>query len=125
MLDGTGSGGIPLELRDRIVELADGNPLFGEEMVRMFIDRGVLSLHQGRWQIAGRVEELSVPGSIQAVLAARLDALPETEKVAAQDAAVVGRVFWDSVVADLMRAPADRVGDLLRRLRIKGACCGP
>jgi class 3 adenylate cyclase/tetratricopeptide (TPR) repeat protein len=119
LLDGLAPGGLPSELRDRIVELADGNPLFGEELVRMFIDRGVLSLHEGRWSMSTSVETVSVPGSIQAVLAARLDALPGTEKVVAQDAAVVGRVFWDSVVADLTRSPPERVGDLLRRLRVK------
>jgi class 3 adenylate cyclase/tetratricopeptide (TPR) repeat protein len=119
LLDGLVPGGIPRELRNRIVELADGNPLFGEELVRMFIDRGVLLLHEGQWQIAGRADDLSIPGTIQAVLAARLDALPDTEKHAAQDAAVVGRVFWDAVVADLMSSPTERVADLLRRLRVK------
>ena len=56
---------------------------------------------------------------MQAVLAARLDALPAREKQLAQDAAVVGRVFWDAVLAFLAGERPTRVDDLLRRLRVK------
>jgi class 3 adenylate cyclase len=119
LVEGLMPGGIPAELRRRIVELADGNPLFTEELVRMFVDRGVIRFVDGRWQLALAVDELEVPGSVQAVLAARLDALPEHEKRLAQDAAVVGRVFWDAVLAFLAGDPAARIDDLLRRLRVK------
>ncbi|MDQ3880298.1 MAG: AAA family ATPase, partial [Chloroflexota bacterium] len=72
LLEGT----LPVELRDRIVALADGNPLFTEELIRMLMDRGVLRYVDGGWRLARPVDEVEVPGSIQAVLAARLDALP-------------------------------------------------
>ena len=49
------------------------------------------------------VDEVEIPGSIHAVLAARLDALPPAEKRTAQDAAVVGRIFWDALIAHLSR----------------------
>ena len=47
---------------------------------------------------------IDIPPSVQAVLAARLDTLPAEEKRVAQDAAVVGRIFWDVVVAHLAQA---------------------
>jgi len=119
LLEGLMPGGIPAALQARIVELADGNPLFTEELVRMFVDRGVIRWADGRWQLALAVDELEVPGSVQAVLAARLDALPAREKQLAQDAAVVGRVFWDAVLAFLAGERPTRVDELLRRLRVK------
>ena len=114
-------GSVPAELRERIVAMADGNPLFTEELVRMLMDRGVLRYMEGEggWRLAAPVDEVEVPGSIQAVLAARLDALPAGEKRAAQDAAVVGRIFWDAVLAALLREDPGATREVLRRLRVK------
>jgi len=119
LVDALLAGGLPAELRDRVVTLADGNPLFTEELVRMFVDRGVLRFGDGRWQLARPVEEVEIPGSIHAVLAARLDGLPPAEKRAAQNAAVVGRIFWDALIAHLSRQGTSATGELLRRLRVK------
>ncbi len=119
LVDALLSGGLPAELRDRVVTLADGNPLFTEELVRMFVDRGVLRFGDGRWQLARPVEEVEIPGSIHAVLAARLDGLPAAEKRAAQNAAVVGRIFWDALISHLSRQGTSATGEVLRRLRVK------
>jgi tetratricopeptide (TPR) repeat protein len=119
LVDGLLSGGLPPALRERVVGLAEGNPLFAEELIRMFVDRGVLRLADGAWELARPVEEVEVPSSVQAVLAARLDGLPRDEKRLAQNAAVVGRVFWDILVAHLGRLGPGPTGDLLRRLRVK------
>lgn len=115
LLEGT----LPAELRERIVAMADGNPLFTEELVRMLMDRGVLRYVDGGWRLAHPVDDVEVPSSIQAVLAARLDALPSGEKRAAQDAAVVGRIFWDAVLGALLREDAGAIREVLRRLRVK------
>jgi tetratricopeptide (TPR) repeat protein len=119
LVDALLAGGLPAELGERVVLLADGNPLFTEELVRMFVDRGVLRFVDGRWELARPVDEVEIPGSIHAVLAARLDGLPAAEKRAAQDAAVVGRVFWDALIAHLSHQGAAATGELLRRLRVK------
>ncbi len=119
LVDALLAGGLPAELRDRVVTLADGNPLFTEELVRMFVDRGVLRFGDGRWQLARPVEEVEIPGSIHAVLAARLDGLPPAEKRAAQNAAVVGRIFWDALISHLSRQGTSATGEVLRRLRVK------
>jgi class 3 adenylate cyclase/tetratricopeptide (TPR) repeat protein len=119
LVDALLAGGLPPELRERVVGLADGNPLFTEELVRMFVDRGVLRFGDGRWQLARPLEEVEIPGSIHAVLAARLDGLPAAEKRAAQNAAVVGRIFWDALLAHLARQGTAATGEVLRRLRVK------
>ncbi len=119
LMNGLLDGGVPGALGERIVELSEGNPLFAEEMVRMLVDRGTLRFADGRWQLARSVDELEIPGSVQAVLAARLDALPEHEKRVAQDAAVVGRIFWNRLVAHLSRDGVGATNERLRRLRVK------
>jgi len=119
LIDGLLDEGLPAALRERVVGLAEGNPLFAEELIRMFVDRGVLRLSDGAWQLARPVEEVEVPSSIQAVLAARLDGLPTDEKRLAQNAAVIGRIFWDLLLAHLSRLGPGPTGDLLRRLRVK------
>ena len=119
LVDGLLRGGVPDELRRRIVEVAEGNPLFTEELVRLFVDHGVLRLSDGHWEQARPIDEIEIPVGIQAVLAARLDSLPAEEKRLGQDAAVVGRIFWDRVVAHLSGAAPPSTNALLRRLRVK------
>jgi len=119
LVDGLLAGGLPSAIRERVVGLAEGNPLFAEELIRMFVDRGVLRLADGAWELARPVEEVEVPSSVQAVLAARLDGLPGDEKRLAQNAAVIGRIFWDILLAHLSRLGPGPTGELLRRLRVK------
>ena len=69
---------------DQVVERCDGNPFFAEQSVRLLSDLAVGA---------------ALPESVQAVIAARLDTLPTEEKVLLADAAVVGSVFWDGVLA--------------------------
>ncbi len=77
------------QLRDAILERAGGNPLFAEEFVRLLVDRGLA---------AG---EGALPETVHALIAARLDTLPPERKSLLQDAAVVGKVFWSSTVAQI------------------------
>ena len=119
LIDSLLVGGLPAALRERVVGLADGNPLFAEELIRMFVDQGVLRLADGAWELVRGVEEMDVPSSVQAVLAARMDGLPGDEKRVAQNAAVIGRIFWDILLAHVSRLGPGPIGDLLRRLRVK------
>ena len=108
------------EVRDLIVEHSEGNPLDVEEIVRMLIDDGVLRATQAsRWEVARPVADVEVPRSIQGLIAARLDGLPDDEKTFLQDAAVVGRVFWTGAVATLAGADRGASRDVLARLRVK------
>lgn len=119
LIDSLLAGGLPAALRERVVGLAGGNPLFAEELIRMFVDRGVLRPSDGAWDLIRPVEEIEVPSSVQAVLAARMDGLPGEEKRVAQNAAVIGRIFWDILLAHISQLGQGPMSDLLRRLRVK------
>ena len=66
---------LPPELRDRLVELAAGNPLFVEQMLHMLVDDGRLRLDDGAWATRGDADSIEVPPTIEAILAARIDHL--------------------------------------------------
>ena len=113
-------GDVPDELRAMIVERAEGNPLYTEEIVRMLIDRGVLrATEASRWEVAAAVHDVEVPRSIQGLIAARLDGLPDDEKLVLQDAAVVGRDFWLGSVVTLSGLEPAAAREVLGRLRVK------
>jgi hypothetical protein len=109
---------LPEALRDRMLERADGNPFFLEEIIRTMIERQALRREGDRWVAAGGAEKISLPATLRGVIAARIDGLPETAKTALQRASVVGRFFsqgalralantdmdLDRALADLMRA---------------------
>ena len=119
MLEALLDGPLPGTLSERLVEVASGNPLFTEELVRMFMDQGVLRFVDGGWRFSGPLDEVEVPGSVQAVLAERLDELSATEKRAAQEASVIGRIFWDVVLASLRDAAVHEIDVELQELRRK------
>jgi class 3 adenylate cyclase len=93
---------MPGELRDLVVERADGNPFFVEELVGELLDSGVLVETEGGWTV-GREADFSMPDTVHAVLAARIDRLPENEKAALQAGAVMGRIFSRAGVIHLLR----------------------
>jgi len=93
---------IPVELRDLIVEGAEGNPFYVEELIKMLIDDGVIRGGEGRWQVElERLDKAHVPSTLAGVIQARLDSLPSEERAVLQRASVVGRLFWDAAVAEL------------------------
>jgi class 3 adenylate cyclase/tetratricopeptide (TPR) repeat protein len=98
---------LPPSLRDVVVERAEGNPFFVEELLATLIDRGVLERRNGGWSFAELPEGFSVPDTVQAVLAARIDLLADDEKAALQAASVIGRVFWSGPVYELVGGSPD------------------
>ncbi len=88
---------VPAELQQALLSRAEGNPLYAEEFVRMLVDRGLLYRNGGGWRL--RREQLPVPDSVQAIIAARIDALSFEEKAVLRAAAVVGRGFWPGAIA--------------------------
>ncbi|MGX5843200.1 adenylate/guanylate cyclase domain-containing protein [Mesorhizobium sp. ArgA1] len=80
-------------LLDQILERAGGNPLFIEEIVRGLIDRGVLTREGQQWRTAAGEVATGIPATIQAMLLARVDRLPQEVRRLAQEAAVIGPRF--------------------------------
>jgi class 3 adenylate cyclase len=85
-----------------MLERAEGNPFFVEELVATLIDRGILARRDGMWTVADLPQDFAVPDSVQAALAARIDLLGPTEKAALQAASVIGRIFWTGPVRALL-----------------------
>jgi class 3 adenylate cyclase len=98
---------LPPSVRDIIVERAEGNPFFVEELLASLIDHGVLVRDNGSWSCEELPPDFEVPDTVQAVLAARIDLLPPADKSALQAAAVIGRVFWTGPVYELVGGMPD------------------
>ncbi|MFN2469934.1 MAG: protein kinase [Gaiellaceae bacterium] len=94
-------GELAPEVSRHVAAAAEGNPLFVEEMVAMLLDEGLLSREDGRWVAAAGLADASVPPSIQALLAARLDRLQPSHKAIVSRASVEGQVFHRGAVAVL------------------------
>ena len=77
-------------LKSFLVERASGNPFFVEEIVRVLVNTGVLEGARGSYRLARPFSSTEVPPTVQAVLAARIDALPAAEKRLLHQAAVIG-----------------------------------
>jgi class 3 adenylate cyclase/predicted negative regulator of RcsB-dependent stress response len=92
---------IPAAARARILEAAEGNPLFVEEMLGMLIDDGLLRFEDGTWRAVDDLANVTVPPTIQLLLAARLDRLDAEERAVIERGAVEGKVFHSGAVATL------------------------
>jgi class 3 adenylate cyclase/tetratricopeptide (TPR) repeat protein len=103
MLDELLGGTLPAGLRDVVVQRAEGNPFFVEELVGTLIDRQLLERQNGSWRLADLPSDFAVPDTVQAVVAARVDLLEPDEKQALQAASVIGRVFWAGPVYELVQ----------------------
>ena len=111
-------GVVPDELRAPILERAEGNPLYAEELVRLLRDHDLLDETDGSVALKPGVG-VPVPESIGALIAARLDTLSSERKSMLADAAVVGKVFWAGAVAAMGgRDPGDVVA-VMRELARK------
>ena len=111
---------VPREIREIVVDRAEGNPFFVEELIGTFIDHGVIAQSNGSWQFADLPAGFNVPDTVQAVLAARIDLLPPAEKSALQAASVIGRTFWTGPVYELVAGESPDIGlledrDFVRR----------
>ena len=79
-------------------ERTGGNPFFVEEVVQAMIESGTLAGEVGAYRLTRSIETIEIPATVQAVLAARIDRLPEREKTVLGSAAVIGRTFTEAVL---------------------------
>jgi len=96
--------GVPVQLIERILAVAEGNPFYVEEVIRSLIDAGAI-IHDeatGRWHATRAGADLPIPDTLQGVLIARIDRLPEETQCVLQMAAVIGRIFLYRVLAAMV-----------------------
>ena len=102
---------VPDELATTVTVRANGNPLFLGELVRLLRDRELIAVDEhGAWQ---RVDdaEIPVPHSLQAVIAARFDLLPDSARTLLATASVLGRTFWPDAVLTMNPASGDTLSE--------------
>lgn len=104
-------------LRRNIAERAQGNPFFLEELVGVLIERGDFEGAQGAYRLRGGIDAIPLPGTVQAVLSARIDRLEELSKQVLQTAAVIGREVPFAVLERVAGLPATDLAKALWRLR--------
>jgi class 3 adenylate cyclase len=97
---------------ETLVERAEGNPLYVEELLRALVESGGVQRRRRTWTITVQSAEM-LPAALENVLVARIDRLPEGARRLAQAAAVIGRDF---PVRVLERVAASE--DLERDLRV-------
>ncbi|MGH2756223.1 MAG: ATP-binding protein [Actinomycetota bacterium] len=93
-----GAADLPVDLTERVVTRAEGNPLFIEEIVLRLTDEGHLTERDGAWTLTTDASHLEVPERVQTLIQARLDLLSERERDLVQAGAVAGRTFWSGAV---------------------------
>ncbi len=91
------------KVRQRIASRAEGNPFFAEELVRVLLDRGVLSLQQSECRLNTEATEAlnDVPPTLRGLILARFDCLPREVRQTLQQTSVLGRAFPARLVAQL------------------------
>ena len=103
---------IPNALNELIIEHAEGNPYYIEEMIRMLVEDGIIVKEEPVWRIQpSRLRDLRIPSTLTGIIQARLDGLPKQERTILQQASIVGRVFWDAAV---MHINQDQLLDEIR-----------
>jgi class 3 adenylate cyclase/tetratricopeptide (TPR) repeat protein len=108
---------LPGSLRVRVIDKAEGNPFFLEEIVRSLIDDGAVTRGtDGRWQAARGDADIRLPESLQSVLAARIDRLQQGQRETLQAAAVIGRTFFYRILVAIREA-SDKLDQQLRDLQ--------
>ncbi|PYM20427.1 MAG: hypothetical protein DMD81_01750 [Candidatus Rokuibacteriota bacterium] len=104
-------------LKRLLIERTDGNPFFLEESVRTLIETGALTGTRGACRLARPTEQLEIPASVHAMLAARVDRLDPEDKRLLQAAAVIGKEVPASLLLEIAEGNDDEVRAGLARLR--------
>jgi len=108
--------GLSQDIRARILERAEGVPLYAVETVRMLLDRGLLAREGNVYRPTGPVETLEVPETLHALVAARLDSLTTDERRLVQDASVLGKTFTKAGLIALRGGLEEELEPLLASL---------
>lgn len=111
---------LPKEIKTAITNRADGNPFFIEEVIRSFIDEGIVELKDGEFRVSKKIDSVVIPETIQDVLMARIDMLDETTKTILKEASVIGRFFFYKILAKVTEStknPVDKL-EYLKRIQL-------
>src|ERR687890_289985 len=105
---------LPESVRKLILNKAEGNPFFVEEVIRALIDSGYIVQENSHWRATREIVNVTIPDTLSGVLSARIDRLPESTKQVAQTAAVLGRIFAHRALTTVCEAapPPEQIEDV-------------
>ena len=106
-----------VELRRQLIERTEGTPLFLEESVRALAEAGVLAGGPGAYRAARPIEIAEIPSTVHAVLAARIDRLPQRQKSLLQTAAVIGKDVPAELLQPVANVDREALDELLTELQ--------
>lgn len=108
---------LPSPVMTSITNRAEGNPFFIEEVVRSFIDEGVVEIKDGEFKATEKIDSVVIPETIQDVVMARIDRLEKNTRNLLKDASVIGRFFFHKILSEV----TDTTGDIDNKLEyLKG-----
>ncbi len=108
--------GIPLNVRESVIERTGGIPLYAVEIVRMLLATGDVVAEGDGFAFEGQIGDLAVPESLQAVIGARLDRLESEDRALIQDCAILGHSFTTDSLAHITGIPLDDLEPRLEAL---------
>jgi class 3 adenylate cyclase/tetratricopeptide (TPR) repeat protein len=111
---------LPESVRILILNKAEGNPFFVEEVIRTLIDSEYIVQENNHWRATREIVNVNIPDTLTGVLSARIDRLPENTKHVAQTAAVLGRIFAQRALMATCAAapPPEQIEDVVPHLGV-------
>ncbi len=110
---------LPKSLYDQIIQKAEGNPFFVEEIIRSLIETRQIVRTNGDWHAAESTTKISLPKTLSGVLSARIDRLPDDARQTLHFASVIGRSF-DMHTLAVMASPANSLDIQIQKLEHAG-----
>jgi TOMM system kinase/cyclase fusion protein len=108
---------VPDALLQKVAERSDGVPLFAEELTRVALESGALTLEEGAWRLVRALDDRVVPAGLRSSLTARLESLGRARETA-EIAAAIGREFGHALLSEVsMRDEAAMQADLEQMLQ--------
>jgi len=103
---------LPVEIVELILRKTEGNPFFIEEVIRSFIDEGIVTIEGNAFKVTEKIHQVNIPESINEVILSRVDKLDEKTRELLKTASVIGRNFYYKVLEEA----ADTIGEIDDRL---------
>lgn len=102
--------------RQRLAERSQGNPFFAEELIRSSVASGILVGQYGSYSPGKLSDEAALPDTVQAVVASRIDRIPEADKGVLQVGSICGKEFSFKVLQRVIGIEDSTLNEVLARL---------
>ncbi len=110
------TNGMPEKVKNRILQRADGNPFFIEEVMRSFIDIGAVVRKNGCYLITDMVGAVTIPQTVNDVVMSRIDRLDDSTREVLRIASVIGRTFFHRILSHVID-DTEKIESALRELK--------